>query len=65
MTHLPRMIHLFQPCQNIPLLKLRSLLKLNDKREEEIPIVIVQRSGDKAGLVVNKIIGQQEIIIKS
>jgi len=50
--------------EDIPLLRLQNLLKLEYKRGETVVVVIVEKGEDKAGLTVDKIIGQQELIIK-
>jgi two-component system chemotaxis sensor kinase CheA len=53
----------------IPLIRLRDLLdvpKTGDEEEEESLTVVIVKKGDKlAGLVVDSLIGQQEIVIKS
>jgi two-component system chemotaxis sensor kinase CheA len=38
--------------------------KLNDE-QSQIPVLIVEKDGSRAGLIVNRLIGQQEIVIKN
>lgn len=51
----------------IPLIRLDSMLDIKtEKDEKENLVVVIVRKGDKqAGLVVDELIGQQEIVIKS
>ncbi|MFW6409686.1 MAG: chemotaxis protein CheW, partial [Halanaerobiales bacterium] len=54
----------------IPLLEAAQQLNLDTKskqytEKEEIPVVIVNSGDKKVGLIVNKLINQQEIVIKS
>ncbi|MCR4588621.1 MAG: chemotaxis protein CheA [Lachnospiraceae bacterium] len=51
----------------IPLVRLSQVLDLeNPKEDEESMVVVIVKKGDKyAGLVVDELIGQQEIVIKS
>ena len=50
----------------IPLIRLDSVLDIEYAKDEESLTVVVVKKGDKlAGLVVDKLIGQQEIVIKS
>ena len=51
----------------IPLIRLRDILGITTEKEEsESMIVVVVKKGDQlAGLVVDELIGQQEIVIKS
>lgn len=50
----------------IPLIRLDSFLDIEHAQDDEILTVVVVNKGDKlAGLVVDKLIGQQEIVIKS
>jgi two-component system chemotaxis sensor kinase CheA len=37
----------------------------NDNGHSQMPVVIVEKNGIRAGLVVNRLIGQQEIVIKN
>lgn len=51
----------------VPLVNLRALLggeTAGQGEEEEIPVVVV-RGGERAGLVVDGLVGQREIVIKS
>jgi len=50
--------------EDIPLLRLHDLLRLKKEKGSHAIVVIVQKGEDKAGLVVDKIVGQQELIIK-
>ena len=50
----------------IPLIRLDDVLDIEHKEDEESLTVVVVKKGDKlAGLVVDRLIGQQEIVIKS
>ena len=50
----------------IPLIRLDSVLDIEHAQDDESLTVVVVKKGDKlAGLVVDKLIGQQEIVIKS
>lgn len=51
----------------LPLMMLRDTLNCKDKGEEKknYPVVVVKAGDKKAGLVVDELIGQQEIVIKS
>lgn len=51
----------------IPLIRLDNVLDIESKEEEpeSLTVVIVKRGDNQAGLVVDKLIGQQEIVIKS
>ena len=50
----------------IPLIRLRSVLDIEPKpKNEELVVVIVKKGDSMAGLVVDELIGQQEIVIKS
>ncbi|GHU41025.1 hypothetical protein FACS1894111_02630 [Clostridia bacterium] len=51
----------------IPLIRLKSLLDIKHEEEqpEEVTVVIVKKGDKLAGLVVDNLIGQQEIVIKS
>ena len=50
----------------IPLIRLDSVLDIEHAEDDESLTVVVVKKGDKlAGLVVDKLIGQQEIVIKS
>ena len=45
--------------------KLISPVETEKNEEKEISIVVVESSGKKAGLVVDEVLGQQEVVIKS
>ena len=51
----------------IPLIRLRELLDVPGEQEEQenITVVIVSKGDKQAGLVVDSLIGQMEIVIKS
>ncbi|MDE6714329.1 MAG: chemotaxis protein CheW, partial [Lachnospiraceae bacterium] len=51
----------------IPLIRLEEVLDIESKREtDENLVVVIVKKGDKlAGLVIDELIGQQEIVIKS
>ena len=51
----------------IPLIRLDNVLDVEPKEEEEerLTVVIVNKGDKQAGLVVDNLIGQQEIVIKS
>ena len=51
----------------IPLIRLDNVLDIESKEEEpeSLTVVIVKRGDNQAGLVVDKLIGHQEIVIKS
>jgi two-component system chemotaxis sensor kinase CheA len=50
----------------IPLIRLNDVLDIEKKPDEESLTVVVVKKGDRlAGLVVDRLIGQQEIVIKS
>ena len=51
----------------IPILRLDQVLDIEPKEEEpdHLTVVIVQKGDQQAGLVVDNLIGQQEIVIKS
>ena len=51
----------------IPLIRLKNLLdiKHEDTQPDEVTVVIVKKGDKLAGLVVDNLIGQQEIVIKS
>ena len=51
----------------IPLIRMNNILDIESKRmEDESLIVVIVKKGDKtAGLVVDELLGQQEIVIKS
>ncbi|WMM26600.1 chemotaxis protein CheA [Tissierella sp. MB52-C2] len=50
----------------LPIIRLKNVLDISDDDEKEDLIVVVVKKGDKqAGLIVDNLIGQQEIVIKS
>lgn len=51
--------------KTLPIIRLKNILNLHDNRENEDLVVVVVKKGDKqAGLIVDNLIGQQEIVIK-
>lgn len=50
--------------EDIPLIRLNKMFDLPDVSKESYTTVIVEKSGDQAGLVVDRIAGKQELIIK-
>ncbi|MBI9011941.1 MAG: chemotaxis protein CheA [Clostridiales bacterium] len=55
--------------RTLPIIRMKEILELRDpsEREEvkELTVVIVRKGSEEAGLVVDSLIGQQEIVIKS
>ena len=55
--------------KTLPIIRMKEVLELKSKDErqssEELTIVIVKKGSEEAGLVVDSLIGQQEIVIKS
>jgi len=52
--------------KTIPILRLKNLLEIPEEDGDEDLVVVVVNKGDKqAGLIVDSLIGQQEIVIKS
>jgi two-component system chemotaxis sensor kinase CheA len=51
----------------IPLVRLSEVLEVEStKKDEESMVVVIVKKGDKqAGLVIDELLGQQEIVIKS
>ena len=50
----------------IPLIRMNELLDIESKNTDDSLIVVIVKKGDKtAGLIVDDLIGQQEIVIKS
>lgn len=50
----------------LPILRMNKILQVHSEKEEDELIVVVVKKGDKtAGFVVDNLIGQQEIVIKS
>lgn len=49
----------------LPIIRLKEVLNIEDNRDNEELVVVVVKKGDKqAGLIVDDLIGQQEIVIK-
>lgn len=55
--------------KTLPIIRMKEVLELSSDQErvekEELTIVIVRKGNEEAGLVVDSLIGQQEIVIKS
>ncbi|AFS78587.1 chemotaxis protein CheA [Gottschalkia acidurici 9a] len=52
--------------KTLPIVRLNRILGIPDKeKESEITIVIVRKGDKEAGLIIDSLIGQQEIVIKS
>lgn len=52
--------------KTLPIIRLKEILQIEDSEENEELVVVVVKKGDKqAGLIVDSLIGQQEIVIKS
>ncbi|MGF7057145.1 chemotaxis protein CheW [Brassicibacter mesophilus] len=52
--------------KTLPIIRLNKILGIDDMEENEEIIMVIVKKGDKeAGLIVDKLIGQQEIVIKS
>lgn len=49
----------------LPLVRLHELFDIKGKESEELLVVVVERGGNNIGLVVDEVIGQQEVIIKN
>lgn len=49
----------------LPLIRLNKLFGFNGNGSEELKIVVVEKGGSNIGLVVDQIIGKQEVIIKN
>lgn len=52
----------------IPIIRLHEILdieKINDDDNDNLTVVIIKKGDEQAGLVVDRLIGQQEIVIKS
>jgi two-component system chemotaxis sensor kinase CheA len=49
----------------LPLLRLRSLFQLPDEDKNNIFVVLVERHGQCTGLVVDELLGKQEVIVKN
>jgi two-component system chemotaxis sensor kinase CheA len=52
--------------QDIPLLRVSRLFGLNEPEySDKLNIIVIEKAGERAGLVVDNIIGKQEIIVKT
>lgn len=55
--------------KTLPIIRMKEVLELKSKEERvssnELTVVIVKKGSEEAGLVVDSLIGQQEIVIKS
>lgn len=54
--------------QTVPILKMRELFKVNEKFREESAdnyVVVVGSAEQKVGLIVDRLLGEQEVVIKS
>jgi len=55
--------------KTLPIIRMKEILELRDPSEredvKELTVVIVRKGSEEAGLVVDSLIGQQEIVIKS
>lgn len=51
--------------KTLPIVRLNSLVGIEDKNMDELTVVIVRKGDKQAGLIVDDLIGQQEIVIKS
>ena len=52
--------------KTIPVLRLKALLEIpEDDVDEDLVVVVVNKGEKQAGLIVDSLIGQQEIVIKS
>ncbi|PWB51746.1 MAG: chemotaxis protein CheA [Candidatus Methanoperedenaceae archaeon] len=49
----------------LPLVRLHKLFNIKTNGSQELLIVVVERAGSNVGLVVDQVIGQQEVIIKN
>jgi two-component system chemotaxis sensor kinase CheA len=49
----------------LPLVRLHKLFNIKSNGSEELLVVVVERAGSNVGLVVDQVIGQQEVIIKN
>jgi two-component system chemotaxis sensor kinase CheA len=49
----------------LPLVRLHKLFDIKTNGSEELLVVVVERSGSNVGLIVDQVIGQQEVIIKN
>lgn len=51
--------------EDIPLIRLRRLLNIPEEQATMLTVVIVERGDEKAGIAVDRIIGEQDLIIKA
>jgi two-component system chemotaxis sensor kinase CheA len=51
--------------ESIPLIRLRDIFELRAQDDELLTVVIIKKGSEKIGVVVDEIIGLQELIIKS
>jgi two-component system chemotaxis sensor kinase CheA len=49
----------------LPLVRLHKLFDIKSNGSQELLVVVVERAGSNVGLVVDQVIGQQEVIIKN
>ena len=49
----------------LPLVRLHKIFDIKGNGSEELLVVVVERAGSNVGLVVDQVIGQQEVIIKN
>lgn len=49
----------------LPLVRLHNLFNIKSNGSDELLVVVVERAGSNVGLVVDQVIGQQEVIIKN
>ncbi len=49
----------------LPIVRLHKLFGIQTNGSEELLVVVVERAGNNVGLVVDQVIGQQEVIIKN
>jgi two-component system chemotaxis sensor kinase CheA len=49
----------------LPIVRLRKLFGIDTNGSEDLLVVVVERGGSNVGLVVDQVIGQQEVILKN
>ena len=49
----------------LPIVRLHKLFGIDTNGSEELLVVVVERGGSNIGLVVDQVIGQQEVILKN
>ncbi|MGB8217668.1 MAG: chemotaxis protein CheA [Candidatus Methanoperedens sp.] len=49
----------------LPIVRLRKLFGIDSNGSEDLLVVVVERGGSNIGLVVDQVIGQQEVILKN